>query len=120
MLILSRFHTLVLHFKQVNTSLEIPNISKRLNNYFFFTEDMFQLTTQQLLVFSNTVVEPPNHRGKGGAVFAGGRQMKIFSTVFRDVGKNVVGERYFQHWTVPEITGKINKKSGLVIIKNGI
>ena len=81
---------------------------------------MFQLTTQQLLIFSNRVMEPPNHRKKGGVVFAGGRQMKIFSTVFRDFGENVVGERYFQHWRVPKITGKINKKSRLVIIKNSI
>ena len=32
-----------------------------------------------------------------GVVFAGGREMKIFITVFRDFGKNIVGKRYFQH-----------------------
>ena len=46
--------------------------------------------------------------------------MKIFSTVFRDFGKNMVGKRYFQHYTVPVITGKDNKKSAFEIIKNGI
>ena len=30
-------------------------------------------------------------------VFAGRREMKIFSMVFRDFGKNMVGKRYFQH-----------------------
>ena len=53
-------------------------------------------------------------------VFAGGREMKIFNTVFRDCGKNMVGKRYFQHYTVPVITGKNNEKSGFGIIKNGI
>ena len=53
-------------------------------------------------------------------VFAGGREMKIFNTVFRDCGKNMVGKRYFQHYTVPVITGKDNKKSAFEIIKNGI
>ena len=33
----------------------------------------------------------------GGVVFAGGREMKIFITVFRDFGKTMVGKRYFQH-----------------------
>ena len=55
-----------------------------------------------------------------GVVFAGGRKMKIFSTVFRDFGKNMVGKRYFQHHMVPVIIGKNNKKSGFEIIKNGI
>ena len=53
-------------------------------------------------------------------VFAGGREIKIFSTVFRDFGKNMVGKRYFQHWTVPVITDKNNEKSGFEIIKDGI
>ena len=57
---------------------------------------------------------------RGGVVFSGGRKMKIFSTVFRDFGKNMVGKRYFQHYTVPVITGKNNEKSGFGIIKNGI
>ena len=35
--------------------------------------------------------------GGGGVVFAGGREMKIFSTVFHDFGENMVGQRYFQH-----------------------
>ena len=35
--------------------------------------------------------------GGGDVVFAGGWEMKIFSTVFRDFGKNIVGKRYFQH-----------------------
>ena len=52
--------------------------------------------------------------------FAGGREIKIFSTVFRDFGKNMVGKRYFQHWTVPVITDKNNEKSGFEIIKDGI
>ena len=34
--------------------------------------------------------------GDGGVVFVGGREMKIFSTVFRDFGKNMVEKRYFQ------------------------
>ena len=33
-------------------------------------------------------------RGVGG-VFAGRREMKIFSTVFRDFGKNMVGKTVF-------------------------
>ena len=53
-------------------------------------------------------------------VFAGGREIKIFSTVFRDFGKNMVGKRYLQHWTVPVITDKNNEKSGFEIIKDGI
>ena len=28
-----------------------------------------------------------------GVIFAGGREMKIFSTVFRDFSKNMVGKR---------------------------
>ena len=52
--------------------------------------------------------------------FAGGREMKIFSTVFRDFGKNMVGKGYFQHYTVPVITEKNNEKSGFEIIKNGV
>ena len=59
--------------------------------------------------------------GKGvSVVFADGREMKIFSMVFLDLRKNMVGKRYFQHYTVPVITEKNNEKSGLVIIKNGI
>ena len=33
----------------------------------------------------------------GGVIFAGGREMKIFSMVPRDFAKNMVGKRYFQH-----------------------
>ena len=59
--------------------------------------------------------------GKGvSVVFADGREMKIFSMVFLDLRKNMVGKQYFQHYTVPVITEKNNEKSGLVIIKNGI
>ena len=36
-------------------------------------------------------------KGGGGVVFVGGWEMKIFSTLFRDFGKNMVGKRYFQH-----------------------
>ena len=32
-----------------------------------------------------------------GVEFADGREMKIFSKVFRNFGKNMVGKRYFQH-----------------------
>ena len=35
--------------------------------------------------------------GGRGVVFAGGREMKIFNTVFQDFGKNMVGKPYFQH-----------------------
>ena len=35
--------------------------------------------------------------GRGGAVFAGGREMKLFSTVFQDFGKNIDGKRYSHH-----------------------
>ena len=56
----------------------------------------------------------------GGVVFAGGQEMKIFSTVFRDFGKRMVGKWYFQHETVPVITEKNNEKLGFEIIKNGI
>ena len=35
--------------------------------------------------------------GGEGVVFAGGREIKIFSTAFRDFGKNMVRKRYFQH-----------------------
>ena len=31
----------------------------------------------------------------GGGVFAGRRDMKIFTTVFRDFGKNMVGKTVF-------------------------
>ena len=34
---------------------------------------------------------------EGGVVFSCGREMKIFSTVFRDFEKNFFGKRYFQH-----------------------
>ena len=30
-------------------------------------------------------------------VFAGGQEVKIFSTVFRDLGKYMLGKGYFQH-----------------------
>ena len=30
-------------------------------------------------------------------VFAGGREIKIFTTVFRDLGKYMLGKWYFQH-----------------------
>ena len=33
----------------------------------------------------------------GSVVFAGGQEMKIFSMVFRDSGKKMVGKQYFQH-----------------------
>ena len=50
--------------------------------------------------------------------------MKIFSTVFRDFGKNTLGKRYFntmvEEITVEEITEKNNEKSGFEIIKNDI
>ena len=58
--------------------------------------------------------------GEGEVVFAVGREMKIFSTVSQDFGKNMVGKRDFQRWTVPVITGKNNEKSEFEIIKNGI
>ena len=32
----------------------------------------------------------------GGVVFASGQEMKFFSTVFWDFGKNMFGKRYFQ------------------------
>ena len=35
--------------------------------------------------------------GRGGAVFAGGLERKVCSTVFRDYEKNMVGKRHFQH-----------------------
>ena len=35
--------------------------------------------------------------GERSVVFVGGREMKIFSTLFRDFGKNMVGKRYSQH-----------------------
>ena len=46
--------------------------------------------------------------------------MNIFSTVFRDFEKNMVGKQYFQHYTVPIITRKNNEKSVFEIIINGI
>ena len=58
-------------------------------------------------------------RGRG-RIFAGGWEMKILSTVFRDFEKNMVGKRYFQHQTVPIITRKNNEISEFEIIKNGI
>ena len=51
-------------------------------------------------VFKSNSFEKDGGEGGGrgeGVVFAGGREMKIFSTVFRDFGKNMVGKRYFQH-----------------------
>ena len=47
----------------------------------------------------------------GGIVFASGREMKIFSTVFRDFGKNMVRKRYFQPQMVPVNTEKKKKKT---------
>lgn len=35
--------------------------------------------------------------GGGSVVFSGGREIKIFSSVFRVFGKNMVEKRYFQH-----------------------
>ena len=34
---------------------------------------------------------------KGGVVFVGGRELKIFSATFRDFGENMVVKRYSQH-----------------------
>ena len=58
--------------------------------------------------------------GAGDVAFASGREMKVFSPVFRDFGKNMVRKLYFQHQTVPVITGKNNEKLGFEIIKNSI
>ena len=50
--------------------------------------------------------------------------MKIFSTVFRDFGKNTLGKRYFNtmveelRWR--KLLKKNNEKSGFEIIKNDI
>ena len=79
-------------------------------------------------IFSNTYFEEYLGKtvsgrvwgGGGGVVFAVGREMKIFSTVSQDFGKNMVGKRYFQRWTALVITGKNNEKSEFEIIKNGI
>ena len=35
--------------------------------------------------------------GGGRIVFSGGREIKIYSLVFRDFGKHMVEKRYFQH-----------------------
>ena len=55
----------------------------------------------------------------GGGVFAGGLEMKIFSTIFRDF------EKYDQETVFPTLDGasnywKIIEKSRFEIIKNGI
>ena len=55
--------------------------------------------------------------GGGGVVFAVEQEMKIFSTIFRDFGKNMVVKRYLQHSALPVITGKNNEKSGSEIMK---
>ena len=34
---------------------------------------------------------------RGSVVFSSGWEINICSTVFRDLGKNMVGKRYFQH-----------------------
>ena len=38
-----------------------------------------------------------NRGGGGSVVFVDGPEMKIFSTLFRDFGKNMVGKRYPPH-----------------------
>ena len=58
--------------------------------------------------------------GRRGVVFAGGREIKIFSKVFPGFGKNMVGKRYFQHQKVSVITNKNNEKLAFEIIKSGI
>ena len=53
-------------------------------------------------------------------VLAGGREINIFTTVFLDLGKYMLGKWYFQHETVPVITRKNNEKLGFEVIINGI
>ena len=48
-------------------------------------------------------------------VFAGGWEIKIFSTVFRDLGKYMLGKLYLQRQTVPVITEKTNDKLGFEV-----
>ena len=59
------------------------------------------------------------HCGGGGcdAVFAVEQEMKIFSTIFWDFGKNMVVKWYLQHSALPVITGKNNEKLGSEIMK---
>ena len=38
-----------------------------------------------------------NGQKEGGVVFTGGREMNIFSMVFRYFGNSMVGKRYFNH-----------------------
>ena len=80
-------------------------------------------------VFKSNSFERDGAWGGGGegVVFAGGQEEKIFSTVFRDFGKDVkwdlkdiVGKRYFQHKTVPVIPRKNNKKLWFEIFIKGI
>ena len=39
----------------------------------------------------------PMLKGEGVVVFAGGQEMKLFSMVFQDFRKNIVGKQYSQH-----------------------
>ena len=61
---------------------------------FHFKLHKFLLTPLQLGLHS---LKGGGGGERGGVVFAGGWEMKIFSTVFLDFGKNMVGKRYFQH-----------------------
>ena len=41
--------------------------------------------------------ECENPQQMGGVVFSVGEEIKVFSSVFRGFGKNMVEKRYFQH-----------------------
>ena len=62
-------------------------------------ENLVNLSDQKSLLARVFFMHPPNMGGGGeqGIVFAGGWEMKIFSAVFRDFGKNIVRKWYFQH-----------------------
>ena len=74
-----------------------------LSLYFEIQETLQSIVYTRVSKFRNTFASrfnefkfQPRLKG-GGAVFAGGREMKLFSTVFQDFGKNIVGKRYSQH-----------------------
>ena len=56
---------------------------------------------QKMLIYDDFIGGEGKGGGEGGEggglLFAGGRGMKIFSTVFRGFGKNMVGKRYLEH-----------------------
>ena len=75
-----------------------------LSLYFEIQETLQSKVYTRVSKFRNTFASKFNEfkfqsrlKGEGDLAFAGGREMKLFSMVFQDFRKNIVGKQYSQH-----------------------